>query len=147
MPSFSLMYSLSWRKWGESLPVLNKDLFEDVPVLAGCCNHQGAPSEGSGFAVQLLYHGSSAQSTPSSAFTEAPSPTSLTLQPRGLQGNPQMEILYDQGKDKAASRGKPEQDKEHHEPPVVRGFLGAGVCGVSPRKEINTASRAPHEEV
>jgi hypothetical protein len=39
-----------------------------------------------------LYHGSSAQSTPSSAFTEAPSSTSLILQPRGLQGNPQMEI-------------------------------------------------------
>ena len=76
----------------EPVPVLSKDLFEDVPVLVGCCNHQGAPSEGSGFAVQLLYHGSSAQSTPSSAFTEAPSPTSLTLQPRGLQGNPQMEI-------------------------------------------------------
>src|SRR5215831_19708896 len=77
---------------GESLPVLSKDLFEDVPVLGGCCNHQGAPSGGSGFAVQLLYHGSSAQSTPSSAFTEAPSLTSLTLQPRGLQGHPQMEI-------------------------------------------------------
>src|SRR4029450_216226 len=76
----------------EPVPVLSKDLFEDVPVLGGCCNHQGAPSGGSGFAVQLLYHGSSAQSTPSSAFTEAPSPTSLTLQLRGLQGNPQMEI-------------------------------------------------------
>jgi hypothetical protein len=76
----------------EAVPVLSKDLFEDVPVLGGRCNHQGAPSGGSGFAVQLLYHGSSAQSTPSSAFTEAPSPTSLTRQPRGLQGNPQMEI-------------------------------------------------------
>ena len=72
----------------EPVPVLSKDLFEDVPVLGGCCKHQGAPSGGSGFAMPLLYHGLSAQSTPSSAFTEAPSPTSLTLQPRGLQGNP-----------------------------------------------------------
>jgi hypothetical protein len=76
----------------EPAPVLSKDLFEDVPVLGGCCNHQGAPSAGCGFAVQLLCHGSSAQSTSSSAFIEAPSPTSLTLQLRGLQGNPQMEI-------------------------------------------------------
>src|ERR687886_91506 len=28
----------------ESIPVLGKDLFEDIPVLRGCCNHQGAPS-------------------------------------------------------------------------------------------------------
>src|SRR5215831_1996187 len=49
----------------EAVPVLGKDLLEDVPILRGCCNHAGAPSWGSGiFAVQLLYHVSSAQSTP-----------------------------------------------------------------------------------
>jgi hypothetical protein len=42
--------------------------------------------------VQLFYHTSPAQSTLSSAFAGARSPTSLTLEPRGLQGNPQMEI-------------------------------------------------------
>src|SRR5215831_3250093 len=32
----------------EAVPVLGKDLLEDVPVLRGCCNHAGAPSWGSG---------------------------------------------------------------------------------------------------
>jgi len=62
------------------VPVLDKDLLEDVPVLRGCYNHAGAPSWGSGMlAVPLLYHVSPTQSTPSSAFPEARSPTSLTL--------------------------------------------------------------------
>ena len=77
----------------EPVPVLDKDLLEDVPVLRGGCNHQGAPREGVGIVVvQLFYHTSPAQSTLSSAFAGARSPTSLTLEPRGLQGNPQMEI-------------------------------------------------------
>src|SRR5215831_10036039 len=77
----------------EAVPVLGKDLLEDVPVLRGCCNHAGAPSWGSRiFAVQLLYHVSSAQSTPSSAFTQARSSPSLTLEPRGLQASRKMEI-------------------------------------------------------
>jgi hypothetical protein len=45
----------------EPVPVLDKDLFEEVPVLRRGCNHQGAPSRGgSMFAVQLFYHTSSA---------------------------------------------------------------------------------------
>src|SRR4029450_2176430 len=77
----------------EPVPVLDKDLLEDVPVLRGGCNHQGAPREGVGIVVvQLFYHTSPAQSTLSAAFAGARSPTSLTLEPRGLQGNPQMEI-------------------------------------------------------
>jgi hypothetical protein len=28
----------------EPVPVLGKDLLQDVPVLRGCCNHEGAPS-------------------------------------------------------------------------------------------------------
>ena len=70
------------------VPVLDKDLLEDVPVLRGCCNHQGAPSWGVGmFAVPLFYHTSPAQSTLSSAFAGARSPTSLTFESRGLQGS------------------------------------------------------------
>ena len=77
----------------EAVPVLGKDLLEDVPVLRGCCNHAGAPSWGSGiYAVQLWYHVSSAQSTPSSAFTQVRSSPSLTLEPRGLQASRKMEI-------------------------------------------------------
>ena len=77
----------------KAIPVLDTDLLEDVPVLRGCCKHEGAPSWGSGMcAVQLLYHVSPPQSTPSSAFTEARPPSSLTLEPRGLQASRKMQI-------------------------------------------------------
>ena len=77
----------------EPVPVLSKDLFEDVPVLRRCCNHEGAPSGGIGMlVVQLLYHVSPTQSTPSSTCTEARSPPSLTLEPRGRQTSCKMQI-------------------------------------------------------
>jgi hypothetical protein len=44
------------------------------------------------FVMQLLYHASSAQSTPSFTLAGAWSPTSLTLVPWGLQSNPKMQI-------------------------------------------------------
>src|SRR5262249_15457561 len=75
------------------IPVLDKDLLEDVPVLRGRCNHEGAPSWGMGMCtVQLFYHVSSASSTPSSAFTEARSPPSLTLEAGELQASHKMRI-------------------------------------------------------
>jgi len=62
------------------IPVLDKELLEDVPVLRGCCKQAGAPSWGiEMWSVQLLYHVSPTQSTPSSACPEAHSLTSLTL--------------------------------------------------------------------
>jgi hypothetical protein len=70
------------------VPVLDKDLLEDVPVPRGFCNHQGAPSWGVRMcAVQLFYHTLAAQSTSSSACTGGGSPTSLPFEPRGLQGS------------------------------------------------------------
>jgi hypothetical protein len=72
---------------GEPIPVLSKDLCEDIPVPRGCCNHEGAPTwRGGRFTVSLLYHTSLAQSTLSSACPEAPSPPSLVLEPWGLPG-------------------------------------------------------------
>src|SRR5437868_10651275 len=47
------------------VPVLSKDLLEDIPVPSGCCNHEGTPSWGVRiFAVQRFYHSSPASSTP-----------------------------------------------------------------------------------
>src|SRR5262245_59701263 len=70
----------------EPVPVLDKDLFEDVPVLRRGCKHQGAPSGGGGmFAVQLFYHTSPASSTLSSAFSGGASPTPLPFDPRARQ--------------------------------------------------------------
>src|SRR6266852_9404414 len=64
----------------EPVPVLDKDLFEDVPVLRGCCNHQGAPSWGIGmFAVKLFYHTSPALSTPHRRSLGHPHPPHLPL--------------------------------------------------------------------
>jgi hypothetical protein len=77
----------------EPVPVLGKDLFEEVPGWWGFCNHQAASLRGVGLCViALFYHIPPTTSTPSSALTGARSPTSLTLVPRGRQGNPQMEI-------------------------------------------------------
>src|SRR5262245_49097229 len=51
---------------GEAVPVVSKDLLEDVPVPRGCCQHRVAPSRDDKIVtVQRLYHTSSAQSTPS----------------------------------------------------------------------------------
>src|SRR6266481_7067945 len=59
---------------GESVPVVGKDLLEDVPVPRGCCHHRVAPSGGERMVtMQRLYHTSLAQSTPSSAFIRAAS--------------------------------------------------------------------------
>src|SRR5688572_29835062 len=56
---------VAWMGVLKRVPVLGKNLFEDVPVPRGCCKHQGAPSEGVGMgAVQRLYHASSGLSTP-----------------------------------------------------------------------------------
>ena len=64
----------------EPLPVLDKDLLEDVPVLSGCCNHQGAPSWGIGvFAVKRFYHTSPALSTPHRRSLGHPHPPHLPL--------------------------------------------------------------------
>src|SRR5207249_3005273 len=52
----------------------------DVPVLSGCCNHQGAPSWGIGvFAVKRFYHTSPALSTPHRRSLGHPHPPHLPL--------------------------------------------------------------------
>ena len=77
----------------EPVPVLGKDLFEHVPGRRGCCSHQAASLWSMGWCVMaLFYHIPPTTSTPSPAFTGTRSPTPLTLEPRGRQGNPQMEI-------------------------------------------------------
>src|SRR5712691_714434 len=68
----------------EPVPVLSKDLFEDVPGRQGFCSHQAASLRSVGLCViALFYHISPTTSTPSSALTGARSPTPLTLAPRG----------------------------------------------------------------
>jgi hypothetical protein len=62
------------------LPVVGKDLLEDIPVPRGCCNHQGTPSWGGRmFAVKRLYHGSPASSTPHRLLSGYPYPPLLFL--------------------------------------------------------------------
>jgi len=58
----------------EAIPVIDKDLFEDVGVLRRCCHHQVAPSKGIGLlGIERFYHVSRSASTPSSVFTGTPS--------------------------------------------------------------------------
>ena len=78
---------------GEPVPVLGKDLFEDVPGRRHCCSHQAASLRSVGLSViALFYHIPSTISTPSSACPGVCSPTSLAFELWGRQGNPQMEI-------------------------------------------------------
>src|SRR6266702_2387002 len=60
---------------GESIPVVGKDLLEDVPVPCGCCQHEGPPSsESDKVAIPLLYHSSFALSIPPRCAREHPHP-------------------------------------------------------------------------
>ena len=78
---------------GEPVPVLGKDLFEDVPGRRHCCSHQAASLRSVGLSViALFYHIPPTISTPSSACPGVCSPTSLAFELWGRQGNPQMEI-------------------------------------------------------
>jgi hypothetical protein len=62
----------------EAIPVIDKDLLEDVGVLRRRCHHQIAPSKGRGLlGIERFYHVSRSASTPSSVFTGAPLHPSL----------------------------------------------------------------------
>src|SRR5262249_54354028 len=64
-------------KW---LPVVSKDLLEDIPVPRGGCHHRIAPSGGDQIvAMERLYHASAASSTPHPASLRYPHPTRLSL--------------------------------------------------------------------
>ena len=62
------------------LPVVSKDLLEDIPVPRGGCHHRIAPSGGDQIvAMERLYHASAASSTPHPASLRYPHPTRLSL--------------------------------------------------------------------
>src|SRR6266571_9568721 len=75
------------------VPVLDKDLLEEVPVLRGRCHHQGAPSWGMGdvcgaaFLPRLIRLVHPLIGLHRRTFTP-----SLTLEPRGLQASHKMQI-------------------------------------------------------
>jgi len=80
-------------KW---LPVVSKDLLEDIPVPRGGCHHRIAPSGGDQIvAMERWYHASAASSTPHPAFTQVPSPDSLILDEGELSGSEKCIFLYD----------------------------------------------------
>src|SRR6266478_85598 len=77
----------------EAIPVIDKDLFEDVGVLRRCCYHQIVPSKGIGLlGIERFYHVSRSASTPSSVFTGAPSPPLSRPADTGISG--QMENAF-----------------------------------------------------
>src|SRR5215831_5672343 len=62
------------------LPVVSKDLLEDIPVPRGGCHHRSAPNGGDQIvAMERLYHASTASSTPHPASLRYPHPTRLSL--------------------------------------------------------------------
>ena len=74
----------------EALPMLDKDLFEDIGGLASLCQHQSAPSEGMGLeGMERFYHVSHSESTPH-RFSPCLLTPSLALETRGVQGGSKM---------------------------------------------------------
>src|SRR2546425_7830253 len=62
------------------LPVVSKDLLEDIPVPRGGCHHRIAPSGGDQIvAMERLYHAAAASSTPHPASLRYPHATRLSL--------------------------------------------------------------------
>src|SRR5712691_6132022 len=79
----------------EAIPVIDKDLFEDVGVLRRCCHHQIAPSKGMGLlGIERFYHVSRSASTPSSVFTGAPSHPLSRPGDTGISGQMENAISY-----------------------------------------------------
>src|SRR5215471_1001359 len=92
----------------EPVPVLDKDLFEDVPVLCRGCHHQGAPSGGNGMvAVQLFYHTSPVLSTLSSAFSGAHPPPLFPLSHGDARTAEKCKFLCDQAVRQSRPAGIP----------------------------------------
>src|SRR5262245_97494 len=68
------------------LPVVSKDLLEDIPVPRGGCHHRSAPSGGDQIvAMERLYHASAASSTPHPASLRYPHPPRLSLMKESLR--------------------------------------------------------------
>src|SRR5216683_7763377 len=85
---------VAWMGVCEPVPVLSKDLLEDIPVPRGLWHHRGAPSWGDDLlTVQRLYHASSASSTPHRPVLGQPSLASFILESRGLPGSGKCKIL------------------------------------------------------
>jgi hypothetical protein len=70
-----------------AIPVIDKDLFEDVGGLSRCCHHQIAPSQGVGLlGIERFSHVSRSASTPSSVFTGAPAHPLSRPEATGISG-------------------------------------------------------------
>jgi len=81
-----------------ALPVIDKALFEDVPVLRRLCHEQIAPRQGMGcVGIERFSHVSRSASTPSSVFTGAPSPPPLSpLRHGDFRADGKCIFLYEQ---------------------------------------------------
>src|SRR5262245_35804865 len=79
------------------LPVIGKDLLEDIPVPRWGCTHRLALSWGDTFVtVQRLYHALPASSTPHQSVPGHLSPASFILELWGLLGPEKCIFLYDE---------------------------------------------------
>jgi len=79
----------------EAIPVIDKDLFEDVGVLRRCCHQQIAPRKGIGLlGRERFYHVSRSASTPSSVCTGAPSHPLARPGDTGISGQMENAISY-----------------------------------------------------
>ncbi len=79
----------------EAIPVIDKDLFEDVGGLSRCYHYQIAPSKGVGlWGIERFYHVARSASTPSSVFTGALSHRLSRPGDTGISGQMENEFSY-----------------------------------------------------
>src|SRR2546430_3802738 len=92
----------------EAIPVVGKDLFEEVPGRRSCCSHQAASLQRVGWWVRaLFYHIPSMTSTPSAVLTRVLPPPRSPLHHGDVRAIAKWKILCYQGTRDAKRRHAP----------------------------------------
>src|SRR5215831_10855415 len=90
----------------KAVPVVGKDLFEEVPGRRSCCSHQAASLQRVGWwVITLFYHIPSLTSTPSAVLTRVLPPPRSPLHHGDARAIAKWKILCDQAKGLGASGG------------------------------------------
>src|SRR5215467_3574526 len=110
----------------EPVPVLSKDLFEDVPGRRSCCSHQAASLQRVGWwVIGLFYHIPSMTSTPSAVLTWILPPPRSPLRHGDVRAIAKWKIL-------CYRDNRPETERAA----VVAAARGLEACGYDPAVRV-----------
>src|SRR6266516_237016 len=121
----------------EAIPVVGKDLFEEVPGRRSCCSHQAASLQSVGWWVRVLfYHIPSMTSTPSAVLTRVLPPPRSPLHHGDVRAIAKWKILCYQDIRDAERRRSPV-------PPSQRPCRGAGSAREPDRRRLRLGPHYP----